>query len=1134
MDSQASIEQYILLRLAMLGARGLPSVTGAGLPSIASALLSRHRENVRLLADHLCPADVRIQSFLDDFLRDSGPVARLPSQTFVLDSPGLARMLSLPPDRDEFFSDIVRSYRLRQGVLHNPQNDRRTTKGAFHIAEGGQLIPDDKLSVPKPVFAKLLSLALRPPLELRRLPYTSGQDEEALCWVSLLLRPVVCPAVPGFIEEKSMEIRFFAPGTLVSNLDFVERIFGNAGDPCLPENDAGLDVEKWTGHTGCVILAPQLVSATKASLGLPHHDNATERQRRDGMCWKKEDERYNGGEAFKLTCRDERGVMVTLIADNYYGYCKKEVKTQISYSANLFGLSEEEHAGGAIAYQSYDLGEEWSGERHVRVKGHRLADVLSRYGDAMELKPEGYAVDRRHKSIVYVPETAEIDLRRQIVRWPGAEGEQKIKLLAKNTYVHPSGYRVRMEKPPGNRAWRLVGTLAEGTVCHKPCTVSGGGKSEISKPISDAIIQGPVFVGDFYEDVDRVDDLLIRDYSNRFKDNARNGTDLRPVLSPDRTLGSVIKLLTPSSEEYSDAYNRWLSSIPQYVKELAFVVKRFYKPEWGEGWREHFSVDLVNGKPANELKCDGRALVSNNLRVGYAEDGSWRVFGLRKDFHPAEKLQIEDDITASVVVPASRLGSLSAVAGGSVKFVKNCEVRLFQRPDEAIHRGYDRQTEADFCGADNFLSNYAPLTAADAADLKEDAIGFAMFTRPLRKLIGDASRGGKPAYFVSSAHPRMVAGKPSKNPRYLQLRPDLVQPRSSYLAETCTRLRRRAPAGEPVLTPVNAVLPGRRNNPPEPAARIRSLAVFNPIHFLELPELFMEFTSSLTGKSPSTTGAGSEGALTKSPFNALPPIIDLNNALVSYLLTGHEAFISSAGHVGPKVRVDHDISLLIPEIWCRMSPEERSSSFMIRGGHLERCKDFEHRGKLVLASRLGYRITSSFVRMFFGRVFNHPHVVFTDEMLRPETQDLDIFADGMDNLVSAHQRVAKGYFDDGTIELACPPLRALLSIMLEGQFEGKDLSHPDVRALFTRESLYSSPWYEERLQAKQEIDVRLWQRHVQHLEEFLTKPSYEDETRRLGIRERLARARETVEAVSSAGHLEALRGTIGANPWNKS
>ena len=48
-------------------------------------------------------------------------------------------------------------------------------------------------------------------------------------------------------------------------------------------------------------------------------------------------------------------MIVTLLADNYYGYCKKEVKTQISYAANLFGGVEEEHAGGAIAFPSYSV-----------------------------------------------------------------------------------------------------------------------------------------------------------------------------------------------------------------------------------------------------------------------------------------------------------------------------------------------------------------------------------------------------------------------------------------------------------------------------------------------------------------------------------------------------------------------------------------------------------------------------------------------------------------------------------------------------------------------------------------------------------------------------------------------------------
>ncbi|MBI3880745.1 MAG: hypothetical protein HY301_11895, partial [Verrucomicrobia bacterium] len=949
-------------------------------------------------------------------------------------------------------------------------------------------------------------------------------------FVSLLLRPLVCPAVPGFCAEKTMEIRFFAPGNLVSNLDFVESIFGNAGDPFLPVNDAGLDVEHWTGHTGCVILAPHLIGVTKKAMGLPHADQASERQRRDAMCWQDERELYNDGQAFKLTARDASGVIVTLIADNYFGYCKKEVKTQISYAANLFGLCEEEHAGGALVYQSYDLGEEFHGELHVKNLGHNFPEAARLLADVMDVKPEGYAVDRNHPDIVYVPEDVHFDLHTLTVSWAVEQGTQTIKLLAGKTYVRPSGYRVHMEKPPGNRAWRLIGTVGEGAFCHKPSTVSGGGKSEISKPISDAILQGPVFVADFKRDFDLVAELIARDYSDRFRDPARNGTDKRPILSIERSLGSVIKLLTPAPRDYSDEFNAWLNSIPQHVKEHVFVVKRFYKPEWSEQWREHFSVDFINGVPGNELKLNNRKLVTNFLRVGFADDGAWRVFSLRKDFHPAAKLQQEDDISASVVVPNAALKNLPAGGPGvSAKFVSNCEFRLFQRPDDAIHPGYDKQTEQDFTQPGNFFSNYQPLTRADARELMDDAISYVKFTEPMAQLIeGAATSAGRPAYFVCSASPRLVEGKPSKNPRYLQNRHDLVRPRDFYLAEMATRLARRVPLGEPLPTPVTAVLPGRRNNPPED--KVRALCVFNPIHYMELPELFLEFICSMTGKSPSTTGACSEGALTKGPFNALPPIIDLNAALVSYLLTGHGVFVTSAGHVGPKVRVDHDISLLVPEVWCRMTAEERDPKFLIENGYLERCEDREFNGGKILASRLGWRITRRFVRIFFGRVFNYPHMVFTDEMMQPELQDLAIFADGVDNIVTTQQRVASAYFADGSVEMACPPLRALLHIMAHGHFEEKGLDAPEIRALFSREGVLASKWYAGRLASKQQLDVKLWERHAKHLLAFLNRPHNAEIARRLDIQGRLDSARATLKEVSSANHLQRLRGTLGVQP----
>jgi hypothetical protein len=263
----------------------------------------------------------------------------------------------------------------------------------------------------------------------------------------------------------------------------------------------------------------------------------------------------------------------------------------------------------------------------------------------------------------------------------------------------------------------------------------------------------------------------------------------------------------------------------------------------------------------------------------------------------------------------------------------------------------------------------------------------------------------------------------------------------------------------------------------------------------------------------------------------LPPIVDLNAALVSYLLTGGAVFITATGFVGPHFRVDHDISLLVPEIWSRISMSERDPQYLIAEGYLEKCFDFEHNGRQVLASRLGYRITKRFVLAFFGLMFNHPAALFTEQMLRPELQDMEIFIDGLDNIISTQKRIAQRYFNDGSVELACPPLRALLHIMSYDHFEGRGLEHSEIRALFTRENMLSSDWYGERLAAKQNVDIRQWDRHVRSLKTFLAKDNYAEEAARLGISDRLARAQKNLETVRSADYLQHLHGTIGAQPW---
>ncbi|HUR93336.1 MAG TPA: hypothetical protein VMY76_02050, partial [Gemmatimonadales bacterium] len=540
LPERGSAVSSILLKLAAMGVQVPSDIGDDEVLHLAGDLFARYREQARLLSEHLCSADQRIQQYIDGLLAAVGftePV-RLPGETLILDHYGLARELSLPVGANAWQNELVSSYRLDNGVLHNPVNDRRTTQGVFHVAEGGLPIPADKIRVPLPTFVRLLQEALRPPTPLLHLPFTAQWPMPVATMVSLLLRPLVCPAVPKVIPEKRTEVRFFAPGGLVSNLDFVESIFGNAGDPYLPANDAALDVDGWTGHSGCVILAPHLTRLRKKDLGLPHASDATDGARAAGMCWTDEAELYNGGSPFKVTSRDLRGVMVTILADNYFGYCKKEVKTQIGYSANLFGMAEEEHAGGALAFATFNLGDRFDPDQvRIGTAGHRFSEVLALMGQRARLHPSGYATDVVYPEIHYMPEDMEIDVHRQQISWTRNGEAQRLKLLPGRIYIHPSGYKVRMTKHHAAPSWRLVGTVPEGAFCHKPCTVSGGGKSEISKSLVDAVLPGSFYVQNFEEDMALVQAIVERSYDDTRLPELRGSEGrgpARPLLDPDR------------------------------------------------------------------------------------------------------------------------------------------------------------------------------------------------------------------------------------------------------------------------------------------------------------------------------------------------------------------------------------------------------------------------------------------------------------------------------------------------------------------------------------------------------------------------------------------------------------------------
>ncbi|MFZ2406432.1 MAG: hypothetical protein WAW41_14955, partial [Methylobacter sp.] len=92
--------QHINLQLAALGQPTCEVENDPQYLKIAGGLLKNYSQQRRLLAltQYRCPADQRIQDFLNKYLSENGitEAVSLPGETFVLEQKGLARELSLP------------------------------------------------------------------------------------------------------------------------------------------------------------------------------------------------------------------------------------------------------------------------------------------------------------------------------------------------------------------------------------------------------------------------------------------------------------------------------------------------------------------------------------------------------------------------------------------------------------------------------------------------------------------------------------------------------------------------------------------------------------------------------------------------------------------------------------------------------------------------------------------------------------------------------------------------------------------------------------------------------------------------------------------------------------------------------
>ena len=86
----------------------------------------KHSEMVQVIDDKvenlatqdLAPVDQRIQGFMNEVFGERAP--QLLQETFRLDQHGLARTIALPREGNTYSNQIINSFRVTQGILHNP------------------------------------------------------------------------------------------------------------------------------------------------------------------------------------------------------------------------------------------------------------------------------------------------------------------------------------------------------------------------------------------------------------------------------------------------------------------------------------------------------------------------------------------------------------------------------------------------------------------------------------------------------------------------------------------------------------------------------------------------------------------------------------------------------------------------------------------------------------------------------------------------------------------------------------------------------------------------------------------------------------------------------------------------------
>ena len=111
------------------------------------------------------------------------------------------------------------------------------------------------------------------------------------------------------------------------------------------------------------------------------------------------------------------------------------------------------------------------------------------------------------------------------------------------------------------------------------------------------------------------------------------------------------------------------------------------------------------------------------------------------------------------------------------------------------------------------------------------------------------------------------------------------------------------------------------------------------------------------------------------------------------------------------------------------------------------------------------------------------------------------------------------------------PVQDAQEVCLNGhQTTDRYYNSPEFRKMFTLESMLASDWYHERLLVKQQKDIRLWNRHINYLQENLERYESSEMIEELKLKQKLEAAIKMKKKVQSLAYLKSLQGTIGADP----